>query len=124
MHRDTALVAKERNRVMQFEAPYMVWQPRGPDSTYTWPFLYNAHMELSVWDAPLQLDDHSRPGRCARSACHADQAATHAVRGCPELSGVPPGYEDQLQMLEMQPFQGMPETAPVIVRLTLVVKGV
>ena len=46
----------------------------------------------------------------------ADQAAAHAVPGCPVLSsGVPPGYEYQLQMQLMQSTQDMPETAPVIV---------
>ena len=46
----------------------------------------------------------------------ADQAAAHAVPGCPVLSsGVPPGYDYQLQMLSMQSTQDMLETAPVIV---------
>ena len=46
----------------------------------------------------------------------ADQAAAHAVRGCPVLSsGVPPLYEYQLQMQSMHSTQNMLETAPVIV---------
>ena len=53
-----ALAAMERNRVMQFVAPYMTWE-RFPDLRNNWSFLYNPYMELSVWDAPLQLDDHS-----------------------------------------------------------------
>ena len=54
-------------------------------------------MQLSVWDAPLQLDDHRR----------------HAMR--PGLSsGVPPGWNDQLQMQSME-SKDMLETAPVIV---------
>jgi len=122
VHKDNpALVAMERNRVMQFVAPYMTWQPCGPDSTYNWSFLYNPHMELSVWDAPLQLGHHSRSDRCAHGTCHAngdettaDQTAAHAVRGCPVLSsGVPPGYEYHLQMQPIQSTQDMLETAPV-----------
>ena len=48
VHTDSpALVAMERNRVMQFVAPYMTWQ-HWPESTYNWSFLYNPYMELSV----------------------------------------------------------------------------
>ena len=46
----------------------------------------------------------------------ADQAAAHAVRGCSVLSsGVPPGYEYQLQMHSIECTQDMLETAPVLV---------
>ena len=123
MHADSALVAMERNRVMKYiVAPYMTWQPCGPDSIHNCPYLYNSHMDLSVWDPPLQLDGHSSSKKRARDASHAgdgstaDQAVAHAVRRCPVLSsGVPPEYEYQLQMQSMQSTQDMLETAPVIV---------
>lgn len=110
-----ALVAVERDRVMQFVAPCMTWQPYGPDSTYNWLWLYNSNMKLSVWDAPqmppLQLDGS---GGCARGAWStANQSAAHAV--LVPSSGVPPGYHYQLHVQMMQSPQGILETAPVIV---------
>ena len=60
VHTDSPGVATmERNRVMQFVAPYMAWQPGGTDPTYNCPWLYNPYMDLSIWGAPLQLDDHA-----------------------------------------------------------------
>ena len=96
VHTEDALVAMECNRVMQCVAPYMTWERY---LTHNRSFLYNPYMELSVWEAPLQLDDHSR----------------HAVR--PVLSsGVPPGYEYQLQMQPMSTQDMLEtETAPLIV---------
>ena len=124
MHTDSpALVAMERNRVMQFVAPYMTWQPCGPYSTYNWSFSYNPYMELSLWGAPLQLDDHELALHVNGDGSTADQAAgswvrnvAHAMRDWPVLSsGVPPGYEYQLQMQSMQSTLDMLETAPAIV---------
>ena len=127
VHTDSpALVAMERNRVMQFVAPYMTWE-LFPDWTRNRSFLYNPYMELSVWGAPLQLDDQADqaaadavdaplPNRSFLYNPTADQAAAQAVRGCPVLSsGVPPWYEYQLQMQSMQSTKDMLETAPVIV---------
>ena len=113
VHEDGDLVKGERDRVMQFLAPYKTWQQCGPDPTYNRSYSYNPYMDLSVWDAPPELEDHSRSGDKRTSHQMAAQQIRPVRPTC--ISGVPPGYEYQLQMQSMQSTQDMLECAPVIV---------